>query len=179
VFLDRDGVLVRPRVIDGRPYPPTGLQDFELLPGVEDACRALRESGFLLVVVTNQPDIARGMQSSEMVEQMHDVLRERLKLDDIRVCPHDDADHCRCRKPEPGMVLDAAAALDVDLGTSYLVGDRWRDVEAAARAGCRAIFVGRGYAEGLPDSPHLVAEDLLAAVPLIVGGSARRALHDA
>jgi D-glycero-D-manno-heptose 1,7-bisphosphate phosphatase len=147
VFLDRDGVLLETAMRDGVPRPATSLDEFELLPGVERACKSLREAGFILVVVTNQPDVARGTLNAEIVEEIHRELRQRLPLDDIAVCLHDDADGCDCRKPQPGMLLAAAQRWSIDLRTSFLVGDRWRDVEAARRAGCRPIFVDRGYAE--------------------------------
>ena len=103
--------------------------------------------------MTNQPDIARGKQTRDEVDRMHDVLRARLPLDEIVVCAHDDADDCPCRKPRPGMILDAAARLDLDLAESVCVGDRWRDVGPAKRAGVTAIFVDRGYGERRPTEP--------------------------
>src|SRR5579863_813961 len=108
VFLDRDGVLNRVVVQDGRPYPPATLAQLELLPGVRDACAALRAAGYLLVMITNQPDISRGEQTRETVDQMNQWLKSELQLDDVRVCPHDDGERCGCRKPEPGMLTAAA-----------------------------------------------------------------------
>jgi D-glycero-D-manno-heptose 1,7-bisphosphate phosphatase len=161
VFLDRDGVLVETKVVDGVPRPATSVDELELLPGVAEACARLRErGGFLLIVVTNQPDVARGSLSPEAVEAMHLELAQALPLDDIAVCMHDDADGCDCRKPQPGMILAAARRFDVDLAASFLVGDRWRDVEAAHRAGCRAVFVDRGYAEALTVQPDATVRDL-------------------
>ncbi len=165
VFLDRDGVLNRAVVRAGKPYPPAGLADFELLPGVEDAAAALRAAGFLLVVVTNQPDVTTGVQRREVVEAMHARLRAAGLCDDIRVCYHTDADGCACRKPRPGMLLDAARDLGIDLARSYMVGDRWRDVGAGRAAGCRTCFIDYGYAEtpaGLRDCPPDAVVDSLA-----------------
>ena len=153
VFLDRDGVLVEATVRDGVPQSARSLADFQILPGVAEACERLHQAGFALIVVTNQPDVARGILTAEAVEEMHRELRERLPLDDIAVCFHDDADGCDCRKPRPGMLLAAAERWGVDLAASFLVGDRWRDVEAARRAGCAAIFVDRGYAETIASEP--------------------------
>jgi D-glycero-D-manno-heptose 1,7-bisphosphate phosphatase len=167
VFLDRDGVLNEVDVRNGSPYPPAGVERLRLLPGVVEACHRLRELGFLLVVVTNQPDIARGKQTREEVDRMHDALRARLPLDEIVVCAHDDADNCRCRKPRPGMILDAAERLDINLRASVCVGDRWRDVEAAKRAGVTAIFVDRGYRERRPTDADAVVASLLDAVEFI------------
>jgi len=147
VFLDRDGVLNAVVVRDGRPYPPGDASEVELLPGVGDACARLRAAGFDLVVVTNQPDVARGTLTLEAVERINDVLRAALPLDEIVVCPHDDADDCECRKPKPGMLVDAARRRGLDLAASFMVGDRWRDVDAGRRAGCRTVLVHRGYDE--------------------------------
>jgi D-glycero-D-manno-heptose 1,7-bisphosphate phosphatase len=167
VFLDRDGVLNEVEVIDGVPVPPSSVDKMTLLPGVVDACHRLRELGYALIVVTNQPDIARGRQSRTEVDRMHDRLREQLPLDDVVVCPHDDVDDCRCRKPRPGMILDAADRLRLDLTASFAVGDRWRDVEAAHRAGVPAVFIDRDYGERKPASPDAVVTSLAEAVPII------------
>jgi D-glycero-D-manno-heptose 1,7-bisphosphate phosphatase len=167
VFLDRDGVLNEVEVRDGTPHPPATVEQLRLLPGVVEACHRLRDLGFVLVVVTNQPDIARGKQTRDEVDRMHDVLRGRVPLDDIVVCAHDDADDCPCRKPRPGMILDAAARLDLDLAESVCVGDRWRDVESAKRAGVMAIFVDRGYGERRPTNADAVVASLPDAVEVI------------
>lgn len=167
VFLDRDGVLNEVELRDGTPLPPAGVERLRLLPGVVEACRRLRDLGFVLVVVTNQPDIARGKQTRDEVDRMHDVLRARLPLDEIIVCAHDDSDECPCRKPRPGMILDAAARLGLDLARSVCVGDRWRDVESAKRAGVLAIFVDRGYGERRPTDADAVVAGLPDAVKVI------------
>jgi D-glycero-D-manno-heptose 1,7-bisphosphate phosphatase len=167
VFLDRDGVLNEVEVRDGTPHPPVGVEHLSLLPGVVEACYRLRELGFALVVVTNQPDIARGKQTRDEVDRMHDVLRAWLPLDEIVVCAHDDADNCPCRKPRPGMMLDAAARMDLDLASSFCVGDRWRDVEAGKRAGVMTIFVDRGYGERHPTDADAIVASLPAAVEVI------------
>jgi D-glycero-D-manno-heptose 1,7-bisphosphate phosphatase len=173
VFLDRDGVLSRALVEDGLPRTPMRAADFEVLPDVAGACRRLRSAGYVLVVVTNQPDVARGLLSPDELSAMHVKLAEQVPLDDIRVCPHDDVDRCRCRKPSPGMLLDAAADHGIDLEASFLVGDRWRDVEAGRRAGCRTILVDQGWRERLPEGADAVASDLTTAVSWIFGRSAR------
>jgi D-glycero-D-manno-heptose 1,7-bisphosphate phosphatase len=160
VFLDRDGVINRAAVRDGKPYPPRHLTELRILPGVREACRSLRELGYLLILVTNQPDIGRGTADAEEVSAMHDHLRRYLRLDDVKVCPHDDAAQCECRKPKPGLLLEAAREWDIDLSASYFVGDRWRDIEAAQRAGCRAMFIDYGYSERRPEAPFLVVRSL-------------------
>jgi len=163
VFLDRDGVLNRAHVRDGRPYPPASAAELELLPGAAEACEDLHAAGFTLVVVTNQPDIARGTQSADVVDGIHEALRRQLHIDAIYVCPHDDIDRCRCRKPEPGLLMAAADRHGIDLGASYMVGDRWRDVEAGRRAGCRAILVEHRYTERRAERPDKVVTSLLEA----------------
>jgi D-glycero-D-manno-heptose 1,7-bisphosphate phosphatase len=168
VFLDRDGVLNRAVVRDGRPYPPRELDELEVLPGVEDACARLRAAGFDLVVVTNQPDIARGTVAADSVERLNRHLRRAVTVDEIVVCPHDDDDDCACRKPRPGMLVAAGERRRIDLAQSYMVGDRWRDVEAGRRAGCRTIFIDHGYNEREPDAPDVVVTGLREAADWIL-----------
>lgn len=168
VFLDRDGVLNRPVVHDGHPFPPASLEEMEILPGVCAACAALRESGFLLIVVTNQPDISRSTQSLAMVAEMNKWLKTELALDDVRVCPHGDSDACACRKPLPGLLTEAAAEWKIDLSESFMVGDRWRDVEAGKRAGCRTVFIDYGYREQRPSAQDRDAVDLRGAADWIL-----------
>jgi D-glycero-D-manno-heptose 1,7-bisphosphate phosphatase len=146
-FLDRDGVLNRATVRNKKPYPPATLAELEVLPDAPAALRALGKAGLLLIGITNQPDVARGTQRREVVESINAALRAALPLDDLLVCYHDDRDGCACRKPRPGMLLEAAARHGIDLGASFMIGDRWRDVEAGRRAGCTAILIDRDYAE--------------------------------
>ena len=169
VFLDRDGVLNEPVVVDGRALPPDSVVDLVLTPGVEEACEALRRAGFLLIVVTNQPDIARGTRERADVDAINAELVRRLRLDDVRMCPHDDADDCGCRKPLPGLLLEAAARWGVRLAGSVMVGDRWRDVEAGRGAGCRTVLLARDYDERRATGADLVVDTLGDAVPWIVG----------
>ncbi len=173
VFLDRDGVINRAIVRDGRPYPPRHLDELRILPGVREACRGIREAGYLLILITNQPDIARGAANADEVSAMHNHLRRYLRLDDVKVCPHDDSAHCECRKPQPGLLLEAARDWNIDLSASYFVGDRWRDVEAAQRAGCRAIFIDYSYAERRPAQPFLSAKSLREAAAIVAAHAAR------
>jgi len=168
VFIDRDGVVNRAILRDGKPYPPPTLSDLRLLPGVRDACRKLREAGFALILITNQPDIARGALNPAQVAEINGRLQRFLELDDVRVCPHDDEARCDCRKPKPGLLLEAAQKFDIDLRQSYVVGDRWRDVEAGHRAGCRSIFVDHGYRERQPDGPFLRVHSLREAANWIL-----------
>ena len=128
VFLDRDGVINANVQRDGRPVAPTSLAEFHLLPGAVEAVQRLKQAGFLVIVVTNQPDLSTGRTSQATMDAMHDELQRRLAVDAIKICPHVDADGCECRKPKPGLILEAAREFGIDLGASYLVGDRWRDV---------------------------------------------------
>lgn len=163
VFLDRDGVLNRATLRQGKTYPPESLEELDVLPGVVEACTALHEAGLLLIVATNQPDVALGRQHRNVVEAINAALRARLPLDDIRVCYHSEADGCACRKPKPGLLLQAAQAWGVDLLGSFMVGDRRKDIEAGSRAGCKTVFIDYGYAEGAPNRPDHRAGSLAEA----------------
>ena len=150
VFLDRDGVLNASVIRDGKPYPPDSAGELLVLPGVPEALRELRAAGFVLLVVTNQPDVARGTQTRAELDAIHARLQAELPLDAIYACCHDDADRCSCRKPLPGLLLQGAEEWHVDLATSFMVGDRWRDTEAGVSAGCRTVFVDHHYDERQP-----------------------------
>jgi D-glycero-D-manno-heptose 1,7-bisphosphate phosphatase len=152
VFLDRDGVLTRALVRGGKAYAPVIPAQAEIAADAPSALGRLRGAGFLLVVVTNQPDVGRGIARREDVEAIHHALRAALPLDAVFVCYHDDADGCACRKPLPGMLLEAAAKFSIDLAHSFMIGDRWRDVDAGAAAGCRTILIECGYDERPPEN---------------------------
>ena len=167
VFLDRDGVLNRTVVRDGKPYPPRSLADLRVLPGVREGCRKLREAGYALILVTNQPDIARGTASRAEVTAINERLQRFLQIDDVRMCEHDDHSQCGCRKPKPGLLTEAARAWNIDLAASYVVGDRWRDIEAGHRAGCQTIFIDYGYREQQPPAPFWRVQSLREAAEWI------------
>lgn len=150
VFLDRDGVLNRAVVRDGKPYPPANVAGVHILPGVAEGLRQLKEAGFVLIVVSNQPDVARGTIPREIVEAINARLGAQLPVDRFIMCYHDSGDGCDCRKPRPGMLLAGAREFEVDLAASFMVGDRWRDVEAGIAAGCKTIFIDYGYDEENP-----------------------------
>jgi D-glycero-D-manno-heptose 1,7-bisphosphate phosphatase len=168
VFLDRDGVLNRAIVKNGRPYPPASLSELEILPGVPQALARLQKAGFLTLVVTNQPDVATGKTTQAIVDRIHDTLRETLALDAIYTCACVEGPGCDCYKPRPGMLIRAAAEWGVDCRRSFMIGDRWRDVGAGRAAGCRTIFIDYNYAERRPDSPDFVAQDLGQAVDIVL-----------
>ncbi|HEX4798372.1 MAG TPA: HAD family hydrolase [Burkholderiales bacterium] len=170
VFLDRDGVINKSVVQDGKPYAPESVDDLEILQGVREALASLRNAGFLNIVVTNQPDVAAGRLKLETVEAMHRRLAMELELDDIKVCYHGDADGCECRKPKPGMLLQAAREFRIDLSRSFMVGDRWRDVAAGQAAGCTSFFIDYGYREKLPEPPYIAVKSLAEAGSRILAG---------
>jgi len=168
VFLDRDGVINRAIVRDGKPYPPVSLVELEILPGVHDALQKLHDANYLLIVVTNQPDVARGAKRED-VELMNASLSSQLPIDDFKTCYHDSGDKCSCRKPLPGALLDAAQEHNIDLSNSFMVGDRWRDVEAGASAGCKTFFINNHYTEQKPEAPDFIVSSLLEAKKIILG----------
>lgn len=173
-FLDRDGVLNVAPLRGDSPVPPASADEVELLPGVVAACRSLRDAGVALVVVTNQPDIARGATTAASVKAINAAVTAALGVERVVVCPHDDADGCACRKPRPGMLLEAAAELGLDLTRSTMVGDRWRDIDAGRAAGVATVFIDHGYRERKPQAPDVVVGALLDAVPFIVQRAQQR-----
>lgn len=169
VFLDRDGVINRTRVRDGTPYPPMSVSEVELLPGVSDAINRLADKDLPLIVVTNQPDVARGAQTRETVEAINAFIASKLpSLTTFYVCYHDNADRCQCRKPGPGMLIQAAAEHDLDLPRSFMVGDRWSDVVAGAAAGCQTILLDVPYNQCNRCTPNHVVADLTEAAERIL-----------
>ncbi|MDQ3691852.1 MAG: HAD family hydrolase [Chloroflexota bacterium] len=179
VFLDRDGTLNESTVDGGGvPRPPVGVEDLVLVPGATAACRELKDLGFLVIVATNQPDVARGTQRRDVVEAIHRRIRQTVELDDVLVCYHDDVDGCECRKPKPGLLLAAAIHREIDLSSSIMIGDRWRDIEAGRRAGCTTILVGDGRSENVPVEPTVAVPSLIAAVHWIRETSASARMTD-
>ena len=172
MFLDRDGVINRPIVKDGVPQPPSDVSELEIPEDVPQALSRLRNFGFRLVVVSNQPDVSRKLRSQGSVDAINSVLKDALEIDEFRVCFHDDGDGCSCRKPLPGMLLEAAAEAQIDLAASYMVGDRWRDIEAGKRAGCRTVLIDYGYDEHLTSEPDEVVKSLSDAAQWILSQEA-------
>ncbi len=169
VFLDRDGVLNRAVVRHGKPLPPTSLDELEILPGTASSLLDLKAHGFDLYVITNQPDVARGTRTRESIEAIHRQLASALPIDAIFVCYHDDKDDCDCRKPRPGLILEAQRKHNIDLGRSFFVGDRWRDIDAGHATGCKTILIDYGYDEhksALP--PDAVVKSLREAADWII-----------
>jgi len=168
VFLDRDGVLNRAFVREGKPYPPPSLSDVEILPRVEVALSNLKAAGYLLIVVTNQPDVATGKTPRSVVDQINKFLRDSLPIDEFHTCYHADVDNCNCRKPNPGMFFEAARMHKINLTKSFMIGDRWKDIEAGIAAGCKTFFINYGYQEKQPDFPDFIVSSLAEAAEIII-----------
>jgi D-glycero-D-manno-heptose 1,7-bisphosphate phosphatase len=167
VFLDRDGVINQPIICAGKPYPPKQLDQLVIITGVKEAIASLKADGWMVIVVTNQPDVARGSITRADVEKINLFLLQELAIDQIRTCYHDDFDQCSCRKPAPGLLVQASIDLDIDLNRSYMVGDRWRDIEAGERAGCCTIYIDYDYSERKPSNVSYLAKNLTEAVNII------------
>lgn len=170
VFLDRDGVINRSVVENGRPYPPKSLEDLEILPGVAEALLQFRERGFVNLIATNQPDVTTGKTTQAIVDAIHDHLMAHLAIDAIYACYCVEGPDCDCYKPKPGLLLQAADEWKVDCAQSFMVGDRWRDVGAGKAANCRTIFIDYEYQERRPDGPDHIVKSLQDAAPIILAG---------
>lgn len=168
VFLDRDGVINEAIIKNGKPYPPQSLAELIIKPETHTALQALRAAGFLLIVVTNQPDVARGTSTQAQVEAFHQVLIENLPLEIILTCYHDDHHHCECRKPKAGLLFQAQKTYGLNLKACYMIGDRWRDIEAGQQAGCTSIWIDYGYAEKKPVNSEATVNSLTEAVQWIL-----------
>jgi D-glycero-D-manno-heptose 1,7-bisphosphate phosphatase len=168
VFLDRDGVINKTFLCDGVSHPPAHLGDFEFLPGVLEATQRLADAGWPLVVVTNQPDVARGIQTRERVEAMHLHLKKHVAVLEVVTCYHDNEDACACRKPRPGMLVAAAQRWDLDLSRSVMVGDRWSDVVAGQAAGCTTVLVRTPQSAAERCEPDHCVTDLFEAAAWIL-----------
>jgi D-sedoheptulose 7-phosphate isomerase len=179
VFLDRDGVINRAVVRDGKPFPPSSMDELELLSEVPSSLAALKAHGFALYVITNQPDVTRGTQTREAIETMHQALLSSLPIDDIFVCYHDDNDECACRKPLPGLLLEARSKHNIDLSRSFVVGDRWRDIDAGHNAGCKTVLIDYGYRERVPARPpEATVRSLREAADWIISSALKESTHE-
>lgn len=172
VFLDRDGVLNHVVMREGKARSPLSLAEFKIAEDAEQALRTLRAAGYLLIVVTNQPEVSRGVQTMVKIDAMHAHLMSALPLDDIRVCFHDDQDRCGCRKPEPGLLNEAGEEWGVRMDAAFMIGDRGKDMEAGRRAGCKTILLRQEYNRGCRDQADHCVGSLLEAAHEITGGVA-------
>jgi D-glycero-D-manno-heptose 1,7-bisphosphate phosphatase len=168
VFLDRDGVIAIPEFRDRRSFAPRQVRNFRLYPEAATCLEKLKRAGFVLAVVTNQPDVGRGLTPRSEVDAMHAIMRRELPLDAVKVCFHRQEDHCDCRKPKPGMILEAAGELGINLKKSFMVGDRRIDIEAGRAAGCTTVFLDRDYEEPRPNAPDYVVHSIVEATNAII-----------
>jgi D-glycero-D-manno-heptose 1,7-bisphosphate phosphatase len=168
IFLDRDGVINKSIVVDGKPHPPSSVNELIIFEEVEICVSELKKIGFEIVVVTNQPDISRGKTSFETVNEINNLIRKKTKINNFYICPHDELDNCPCRKPRIGLIRQAASELNIDLQGSYMVGDRWRDIEAGQDAGCKCFFINFKYLEKLPSPPFIEVGSLTEATRIII-----------
>ena len=167
IFIYRDGVINKTFVKNNLPFSPSSFNLLEILPGVKESILRLKKLNFVCLVVTNQPDVSRGKISKNTVIKMNNYLKDEIKLDDIFVCYHDDHDNCKCRKPKPGLLLEASKRWDIDLEKSYMIGDRWKDIEAGRCVGCKTIFIDCNYKEPKPRNPNFTTDSLLNSVYII------------
>ena len=167
VFLDRDGVINKVYIKDGLPQSPNSLNELKILPGVRESIIKLKKLNFTCLMVTNQPNVSRKKIDKNSVIQMNNFLKNEIALDDIFVCYHDDSDNCNCRKPKPGLLLQAGKKWDVDFKKSFMIGDRWRDIQAGEKVGCKTIFLDYKYNEKKPKKPDFVSDSLLNAAHII------------
>lgn len=167
IFLDRDGVINKAIIRDGKPYSPSSLSEFELFSDTNESLTLLKNLGYLLIVVTNQPEIARGNLSNCTLDEMHDYLYEKLPIDYIVTCPHDDVDNCLCRKPKTGLIKYAVEKFSIALNKSYMIGDRWKDIEAGISARCKTIYINHNYNEKKPLHHNYEVQSIIEAVQII------------
>ena len=153
---------------EGRAFAPTNVQDFQFMPGIRELIERVRTAGFRVVVVTNQPDVAKGNMTLEALEEMHRILKRELPVDDVRMCMHVDLDSCECRKPKAGMLLEAAGTFDLDLQRSFIIGDTWRDMGAGKTASCTTILLDSGYGENHAEAADYVVQSLDQAARIIL-----------
>jgi D-glycero-D-manno-heptose 1,7-bisphosphate phosphatase len=167
IFLDRDGVINQVNLVGGKPHPPKDLSELIILPKVVEALHLLKNLGYLLIVITNQPDVVRGNTKLETVEEINQFLKDLLPIDDIFTCYHDDIEDCNCRKPKPGKILQAANQYNINIPDSFMIGDRWRDVEAGQNAGCKTFFIDYSYQEKQPKFYSYKVKSLYEAAKII------------
>ena len=169
VFLDRDGVINKAILDSGRPFSPRKIAELQIIDGVKEAVILMKDKGLEVVVITNQPDLARGYISQSMLLEMHEIISHSIGIDNFYFCGHDDSDDCVCRKPKTGMLLNAALDLKINLKESFLVGDRWKDISAGQEVGCSCYFIDYSYQEPRPNPPFYTVTSLYEAALMITG----------
>ncbi|MBF0288345.1 MAG: HAD family hydrolase [SAR324 cluster bacterium] len=160
ILLDRDGVINHSIVIGGKPYPPPTMAEFQFTEAIQETLEILKKANYILVIFTNQPDVGRKTQSLQQVEMFHQHIQVTLPIDQIYACFHDNSDQCDCRKPKPGMLYQAQKDWNIDFSRSYVVGDRWRDIDAGNEVGCQTIWIDYGYDEELHSQPDFTVQSV-------------------
>jgi D-glycero-D-manno-heptose 1,7-bisphosphate phosphatase len=166
-FLDRDGVINRSILINGHPKPPKTTKEVEIIEGVPEAIAILKSNDIVPVIITNQPDVARGITSQGQIKEINSYIGAMANIDYFYTCFHDDLDLCICRKPKPGLIYQSANELNLDIANSFVVGDRWRDISAGQEAGCQTFFINYLYPEKQPEMPFTAVSSLLEAVRIM------------
>ena len=167
VFLDRDGVLIKTNVVNNRPYAITSHKDLCFIDGVKEGLDKLKIFNFLLIVVTNQPDVVTKKTSIGEMNKIHNIIRSNLPIDDIFVCLEIDSINSTHYKPKPGMLIDASKKFGINLKNSFIIGDRWRDIGAGNNAGCKTILIDYSYEEEFYLEPLYKVDNFLEAVNVI------------
>ena len=167
VFLDRDGVLTIPKIKNGKSYAPTKVKDFKIYKNTNKQIAKLKKLGFKTLVVTNQPDVNRGIISKKILNKMHTYLKKKIKINKVFTCPHKPEELCKCRKPSPNMILKAAVLYNINLKKSFMIGDRKIDILSGKKAGCKTIFIDKNYKEKKPTTQNFTAANLKLAVKYI------------
>jgi D-glycero-D-manno-heptose 1,7-bisphosphate phosphatase len=167
VFIERDGILNRVRVERQYQVSPLALAEFHVNDEAVPLLKKLKAAGFLLIATTNQPGVSRGYQSRRELDRMHELLRKTFPLQDVLVCPHDETDRCPCRKPKPGLLVEAAFQWHLDLDHSFVISDKWQDAEAARTAGCTSLLIQSPWVGTV--HRDFVLPDLASIVDKILG----------
>jgi D-glycero-D-manno-heptose 1,7-bisphosphate phosphatase len=170
IFLDRDGVINRVILRDRRPFSPRNMDEFEILEKVSEAVALFQKVGLVVVVITNQPDLAKGLVSESLISEIHEKIRNEIGINHFYFCGHSDLQNCACRKPKVGMLLQASRDLGINLDSSYLVGDRWKDIKAGQEVGCKCYYIDNNYDEPRPSSPFYTVKSLYEAAVLVSTG---------
>ena len=166
-FLDRDGVINQSLIYKGKPIAPTNLANFKIIKDVKKSLIYLKEKGFLTIIISNQPDISKGLLDKSILKKMNKKIKEKLKIDDIFICKHVNTDRCNCRKPKLGMALEAKKKWNIDLKNSYLIGDRWRDIYLANRLKIKCFYIDKNYSEKKPKKYNFKVKNLFHAIKIL------------
>ena len=151
LFLDRDGVVNHSVIRYNKPYAPLNIKQVKIIPAIKNVIKFAKKNGFKVFIITNQPDVSRGLTKKEKVEEINKFINKELcDVDYIFTCYHDNQDQCECRKPKPGAFIALSQKYNIDLTKSIMVGDRAKDIEAAKNANCSSVFIDYGYNEIKP-----------------------------